>query len=529
MAANTELSPINRFYSGKSIVVTGSTGFIGKVLIEKLLYSCPDVKKIYLLIRSSNGMSPHSRMLAMISQRPFDMRLKRDFILSKLEAIDCDLSKSQLGLSADSQSLLIDDVNIIFHVAASVKFDAPLEVNMRHNVVATKELLEFATHFKQLACFIHVSTAYSNCQLHQIDERIYPMDVPDDPMTLKVTSDMLDNRPNTYTYTKAIAESFANQYAGRMNVVVVRPSIVMSALSEPVEGWVDTINGPVGLSVLGALGILQKIKVNSGVVFDLIPVDTVCRALLSIAWAATEKRSEFTSAAAATTTTTSGDALRITENNNEEQATVFNLTTGNENPCSFYRYFSIGREEAYKKPSTRALRPLLTIPKQTGMNPLQYWIHKILTHLLFAYLIDLILSIVGQKRMVVKAVNRMHHANEVFDYFCSNQWTFNTDNVKRLRELQSKHDKITYDCDVRKINWNFYAKIAWLGCRRFILKESDDSVDYARMRYKAVCWIYYSAKIFLLLALTSIASYCLDSRAILWMVMMPIYGVVYLV
>lgn len=521
------LAPIRQFYRNKSILVTGSTGFIGKVLIEKLLHSCPEIKTIYLLIRSAQGKSPQTRLIEMIQQRPFNFRLKQDFIQSKLVAIDSDLSKSQLGLTDEQRALLQSEVSVIFHVAASVKFEAPLEVNMRHNVMATRELLEFSTKITDLACFIHVSTAYSNCQLRQIDERVYKMPVPDDPMSLEVTKEMLDKRPNTYTYTKAMAENVASQYADRLNVVIVRPSIVMSAMKEPTEGWVDTINGPVGLSVLGALGILQKIKVNSEVVFDLIPVDIVTNALVSIAWAASERKVDFSSDDNGNhlgpNATTSAAAAA-------DQATsrVFNLTTGSENPCSFYQYFSIGREEAYKRPSTRALRPLLTIPKQKGLNPVQYWIHKMFTHLLFAYLVDFMLGLFGQKKMVVKSVNRMHHANEVFDYFCSNQWTFNTNNVKRLRQLQSEEERVIFNCDVRSIDWNAYAKVGWIGCRRFILKEPDDTASYARYRYKLICLFYYSAKVLLLIALTCLAASCIGSELVLSMCLLPVYGILYL-
>lgn len=457
----------------------------------------------------------------MIGEKPFTLRLNRSLIESKLVAVESDLGQPQLGLSQASLELLRSQVSIIFHVAASVKFEAPLEVNMRHNVVATKELLNLACTFQRLLCFVHVSTAYSNCQLRQIDERVYPMEVPEEPMTLQVSKSMIDGRPNTYTYTKAMAESIANQYADRMNIVIVRPSIVMLALKEPTEGWVDTINGPVGLSILGALGILQKIKVNSEVVFDLIPVDIVSNALVSIAWASTEKSCEFSS-----------PSSQIVSNNNNNhpkgKVRVFNLTTGTENPCSFYQYFSTGREEAYKRPSSRALRPLLKIPKQKGMNPVQYWIHKVFSHLLFAYIIDTLLSVLGQKRMVIKAVNKMHHANEVFDYFCSNQWTFGTDNVKRLRELQTSIDRVTFNCDVRAINWNEYAKIGWLGCRRFILKEKDDTFHYAKLRYQAICFFYYIVKVVLLATITTVMRYCINSPALLAMLLLPIYGVVYL-
>uniref|UniRef100_A0A6G1SGE9 Fatty acyl-CoA reductase n=1 Tax=Aceria tosichella TaxID=561515 RepID=A0A6G1SGE9_9ACAR len=483
----------------------------------------------------------------MIGEKPFVFLLKRKAIELKLVAIDSDLSKNQLGLAPEDCARLAEEVSVVFHVAASVKFEAPLDVNMRHNVFATKELIEIASNFKQLACFIHVSTAYSNCQLLDIEEQVYKMQVPDDPMSAVVTKEMLDNRPNTYTYTKAMAENVVDQYAGRMNVVIVRPSIVMSALKEPCEGWVDTINGPIGLSVLGALGILQKIKVNSEVVFDLIPVDIVSNALISIAWAATERGDKFNmtpDGIQAIDDDGSGQTqLDHQSNNNNKQPTgesaelattgcnttkVFNLTTGSENPCSFYQYFSTGREEAYRKPSARCLRPLLTIPKQKGMNSVQYWIHKVFSHLLFAYLVDFLLGLLNQKRMVVKAVKRMHHANEMFDYFCSNQWSFKTDNVKRMRDLLSPADRRTFSCDVRTINWDNYARVGWFGCRRFILKERDETIDYARMRYRIVCFIYYATKIIFLLALTSSVSFCLGSKYAQWALLAPMYAIVYL-
>lgn len=499
------------------------------------------------------------------------MRLKKEFIANKLVAIDSDLAEPRLGLSDQSFSLLNEKVSIIFHVAASVKFEAPLEVNMKHNVVATKELLEVACHFKRLQCFIHVSTAYSNCQLRTIDECIYPMDVPEDPLTLEVTKEMIDDRPNTYTYTKAMAENVASKYADRINVVIVRPSITMSALKEPAEGWVDTINGPVGLSVLGALGILQKIKVNSEVVFDLIPVDIVANAIVSVGWAAVEKRHEFKvspTAQPCKITQTAGDNnnyiapdvissiknnnTRSTHNNSNNNnkvintiskfekaftansrpdgtVRVFNLTTGSENPCSFYHYFSTGREEALRKPSERALRPLLTIPKQKGMNPIQYWIHKVFSHLLFAYILDTLLALFGQKKMVVKAVNRMHHANEIFDFFCSNQWHFNTDNVKHLRELQSADDRQEFNCDVRAIDWSKYAQIGWLGCRRFILKEDDDTFEAAKQRYRKICFMYHLVKVVLLVSITAIVTfYFSSSLPLMSMLLLPAYGIVYL-
>lgn len=53
---------IREFFKGKSIFITGGSGFMGKVLLEKLLYSCSDVKEIFLLMRPKRGKSGEQRV-----------------------------------------------------------------------------------------------------------------------------------------------------------------------------------------------------------------------------------------------------------------------------------------------------------------------------------------------------------------------------------------------------------------------------------------------------------------------------------
>jgi len=57
-----ELTPIQGFYKGRSVLITGATGFCGKSLLEKLLRSCADVGKIYLLMRPKKGEDISTRL-----------------------------------------------------------------------------------------------------------------------------------------------------------------------------------------------------------------------------------------------------------------------------------------------------------------------------------------------------------------------------------------------------------------------------------------------------------------------------------
>lgn len=48
-----------------------------------------------------------------------------------------------------------------------------------------------------------------------------------------LTPKLIGERPNTYTYTKALAEYLVQQEAGDLNVAIIRPSIVGASWKEP--------------------------------------------------------------------------------------------------------------------------------------------------------------------------------------------------------------------------------------------------------------------------------------------------------
>lgn len=53
---------ISDMFNGKKVFLTGGTGFLGKVLVEKFLRRCDGLEKIYMLVRNKKGKDPNERL-----------------------------------------------------------------------------------------------------------------------------------------------------------------------------------------------------------------------------------------------------------------------------------------------------------------------------------------------------------------------------------------------------------------------------------------------------------------------------------
>jgi fatty acyl-CoA reductase len=62
------MSAVQDFYRDKCVLITGGSGFMGKLLLEKLLRSCPDVGTVYLLLRPKKGESSVRRVEKLLQE-----------------------------------------------------------------------------------------------------------------------------------------------------------------------------------------------------------------------------------------------------------------------------------------------------------------------------------------------------------------------------------------------------------------------------------------------------------------------------
>lgn len=61
-------STIAQFLTGKNVFITGGSGFLGTLLIERLLSATPDIGNIYVLIREKHGIPAEKRIEKMLSK-----------------------------------------------------------------------------------------------------------------------------------------------------------------------------------------------------------------------------------------------------------------------------------------------------------------------------------------------------------------------------------------------------------------------------------------------------------------------------
>ena len=95
--------------------------------------------------------------------------------------------------------------------------------------------------------------------------------------------------PNTYSYTKSLGEQLVFAERNNLNVTVVRPAVIESALADPFPGWNQGVNTSAPLLYLSGRGY-RFYPASAELVLDVIPVDLAAHAMIPILAALLTKR-----------------------------------------------------------------------------------------------------------------------------------------------------------------------------------------------------------------------------------------------
>ncbi|XP_051171885.1 fatty acyl-CoA reductase wat-like isoform X2 [Leptopilina boulardi] len=482
---NLNLTPIQEFYVGQSIFITGGTGFMGKLLIEKLLRSCPGIAFIYLLVRPKKEKDVHQRIEELFDDALFS-RLKEEQpkFRHQIVAVSGDCGLPGLGLSSSDRTTLIREVSIVFHVAATVRFDEKIKLAVAINVQAPKEIISLSKEMSNLKSVIHVSTAYANCPHNSIEEKFYdpPMeanklitltDCADEKLIDSLTPQLLGGWPNTYTYTKAVAEEIVKKEAGNLPVGIFRPAIVVSTYKEPIPGWIDNMYGPTGVAAGAGAGLLRSIHCDGSLKANIVPGDLTVNALIASAWDVSSKKS--------------------LDKESTNEIPIYNFVS-KDNPVTWDELKEMSEKYGIEVPS---IRSVWYYSFRNNKYRLIHLFYVYFFHLLPALLVDAICICMGKQLRLMKIYKKIHRFMDVLNYFTTKEWKFSNDRVHNLINRMSAKDRENFSCDMREIVWDTFFKTYIKGIRIYLIKDPMETLPQARVRWQRMYWLHQAVKVIL--------------------------------
>jgi fatty acyl-CoA reductase len=88
--------------------------------------------------------------------------------------------------------------------------------------------------------------------------------------------------PNTYTFTKSMAERMIKKRYSDARASIVRPSIVIGTYEEPFPGWAENLAAGGGITLTAGIGILRNIKSDPDIKIDTVPCDYVANFIIAV-------------------------------------------------------------------------------------------------------------------------------------------------------------------------------------------------------------------------------------------------------
>ncbi|KAH0816530.1 hypothetical protein GEV33_006262 [Tenebrio molitor] len=446
-------SKILDFYENQSVFITGGTGFMGKVLIEKLLRST-NVSIICVLMRAKKGKTSAQRLEEILKNERPDYE-------SRVTAVVGDCVQEDLGLAPEDREELISKTNIVFHVAATVSFTENIKIAYDVNVKGTKALLDLCKKFEHLKSVVHTSTASVYCHLDAIDEVIYDHPLHHEQAesmleklsleeALRQTPSILKKWINTYTFTKAMAESMIKEISDGLPIGIFRPAIVTASYKEPMESWVDSF-ATLGLVAFISLGIIRVVPSKGSCPMELVPVDLVISAMIACAWDISHK----------------------------DPILVYNYVSSIDNPTTFGDFLKIHKTQMCRYPLSKAV----WAPQFTCItNPVWYSLSKILYNRTLALFYDFCHILTLKKPQMLGRIIKLEEIVDSIALFLNRSWKFSNGNVKKLWDRMNDEDRELFPFDIRMVNWETYYRNLQKGIRVYLLNDPLSTLPEARIR-----------------------------------------------
>ena len=244
------------------IFLTGSTGFLGRHLLRRLMELRPD-SEFRLLVRADDTESGRVRVLdalgdACTGQLPVDAE-------RRIHPVCGDLKAEYFGLGSRQFKELAASTQSVFHSAATTTLDLEFETAWSVNVEGTRQVANLAllaNEAGQAAHLHHISTAY----------------VAGDTDGIVGTNEDLKSRKfrNSYEKTKAEAEALVRSMQSDIPTTIYRPSIIVG---DSLTGRTSAFNVMYLPAKLLIKGVCKALPAFPHTPFDVVPVDYVSNAI----------------------------------------------------------------------------------------------------------------------------------------------------------------------------------------------------------------------------------------------------------
>ncbi|CAG4949633.1 unnamed protein product [Parnassius apollo] len=384
-------------------------------------------------------------------------------VFKKLVPVSGDVGQDDLGLSEADRKLLVDNVNVVIHSAATLDFEDNLRPTVKINLLGTRRVMQLCKEIKDLKVMVHVSSAYVNSYLTEAHEKVYdaPEDVEkvislvetmNDDALIEIEPQVLKDHPNTYTFTKHLAEHEVKNCSDIFPCTIVRPTMIVAAWKEPRPGWTCSKVGPQGFLMGAAKGVVRRLPLAKQNIADYIPVDIVVNQLLVAGWHAAKEKSGLT---------------------------VYHCSSSTQKPFRWTMLESKVNEMLHKYPLKSAVwYPHLEFVPTLWM----FRVSAIFVHFFPAILLDMLLRLMGGKPILFRLHKNVWASLGRLEKFIFNEWRFHNPNTRDLCKTLNSTDSELFNIDISDIEWVEYFVTLHLGVRRYLNKEKETTLPAARSK-----------------------------------------------